>query len=173
MYFLTLLDDATGLVAGNQHWGHATSQDLYHWTNQPIALFPPNNFTYVFSGSAVVDVNNTSGFFPNQTNGVYDLVSKEVYLQILTQEQCCDLHVSRIPRRRSWTTTTSHFVFNRWRIHIYFIFGKSCNPKYIISIQRSKSYLVRRPLGSCAGIRPGLYSRLLHITRSEELDPCI
>jgi beta-fructofuranosidase len=67
---LTLLDDATGIVAGNQHWGHATSEDLYHWVNQPIALFPPNNYTYVFSGSAVVDVNNTSGFFPNQTNGV-------------------------------------------------------------------------------------------------------
>lgn len=64
------LDDATGIVAGNQHWGHATSEDLYHWINQPIALFPPNNYTYVFSGSAVVDVNNTSGFFPNQTNGV-------------------------------------------------------------------------------------------------------
>lgn len=64
------IDDATALVAGNQHWGHATSQDLYHWVNQPIALFPPNNYTYVFSGSSVVDVNNTSGFFPNQTNGV-------------------------------------------------------------------------------------------------------
>jgi beta-fructofuranosidase len=67
---LMYTDDATGTVAGNQHWGHATSQDLYHWINQPIALFPPNNFTYVFSGSAVVDVNNTSGFFPNQKNGV-------------------------------------------------------------------------------------------------------
>jgi beta-fructofuranosidase len=71
--------DATGLVAGNQHWGHATSQDLYHWTNQPIALFPPNNFTYVFSGSAVVDVNNTSGFFPNQTNGVVAIYTLAEY----------------------------------------------------------------------------------------------
>ncbi|KAI6782739.1 uncharacterized protein J7T54_000882 [Emericellopsis cladophorae] len=60
----------TDPVAGNQHWGHATSKDLYHWENQPIALFPPANDTFVFSGSAVTDPNNTSGFFPNQTNGV-------------------------------------------------------------------------------------------------------
>lgn len=60
----------TGIVAGNQHWGHATSEDLYHWTNQPIALFPPEDDVFVFSGSAVVDVNNTSGFFPDQDNGV-------------------------------------------------------------------------------------------------------
>lgn len=60
----------TGVMAGNQHWGHATSDDLYHWVNQPIALFPPKENQFVFSGSAVVDVNNTSGFFPNQENGV-------------------------------------------------------------------------------------------------------
>jgi beta-fructofuranosidase len=58
------------LVAGNQHWGHATSPDLYNWTNQPIALYPPREGTGVFSGSAVIDTNNTSGFFANQTNGV-------------------------------------------------------------------------------------------------------
>ncbi|VDB84876.1 unnamed protein product [Peniophora sp. CBMAI 1063] len=60
----------TEVVAGNQHWGHATSDDLYHWVNQPIAISPPDNNTQVFSGSAVIDVNNTSGFFPNQTDGV-------------------------------------------------------------------------------------------------------
>ncbi|APA10350.1 hypothetical protein SS1G_07184 [Sclerotinia sclerotiorum 1980 UF-70] len=60
----------TATVAGNQHWGHATSKDLYHWDNQKIALFPENDSEGIFSGSAIVDVNNTSGFFPNQTNGV-------------------------------------------------------------------------------------------------------
>ena len=60
----------TDYVAGNQHWGHATSKDLYHWENQPIALFPPEENTFVFSGSAVKDPNNTSGFFPDQTDGV-------------------------------------------------------------------------------------------------------
>jgi len=53
-----------------EHWGHATTTDGYTFENQPIAIFPPNNETFVFSGSAVVDVNNTSGYFPGQDNGV-------------------------------------------------------------------------------------------------------
>lgn len=60
----------TDYVAGNQHWGHATSQDLYHWENQPIALFPPEENVFIWSGSAIVDPDNTSGFFPDQDNGV-------------------------------------------------------------------------------------------------------
>ena len=69
-YHLYYQYNPTDTIAGNQHWGHATSDDLYHWTNQPIALAPYDNVTGIFSGSAVIDVNNTSGFFPNQTNGV-------------------------------------------------------------------------------------------------------
>ncbi|KPI43453.1 putative invertase [Cyphellophora attinorum] len=42
----------TDTIAGNQHWGHATSPDLYHWTNQPIALYPYDNVTGIFTGSA-------------------------------------------------------------------------------------------------------------------------
>ncbi|KAF9887708.1 hypothetical protein FE257_009661 [Aspergillus nanangensis] len=57
-------------VAGNQHWGHATSRDLYHWDNHPIAISPTRPNEYVFSGSAVVDSQNTSGFFPDQDDGV-------------------------------------------------------------------------------------------------------
>ena len=71
----------TGDVAGNQHWGHATSQDLYHWENQQIALFPPEELVYVFSGSAVVDVNNTSGFFPDQDNGVVAIFTLARYYE--------------------------------------------------------------------------------------------
>lgn len=71
----------TSAVAGNQHWGHATSTDLYHWENQQIALFPPEETTYVFSGSAVVDVNNTSGFFPDQDNGVVAIFTLAKYYE--------------------------------------------------------------------------------------------
>ncbi|KAL8898325.1 MAG: hypothetical protein Q9207_006760 [Kuettlingeria erythrocarpa] len=66
-------DNPTDIVAGNQHWGHTTSRDLYHWQNQPIAIYPGAEGEGIFSGSAVIDVNNTSGFFPNQTNGVVAL----------------------------------------------------------------------------------------------------
>ncbi|QUC15949.1 uncharacterized protein UV8b_00190 [Ustilaginoidea virens] len=69
----------TGNTATNQHWGHATSQDLYHWTNQPLALFPPRKNVYIYSGSAVVDTNNTSGFFPNQENGVVAIYTLAEY----------------------------------------------------------------------------------------------
>jgi fructan beta-fructosidase len=48
-------------VWGPMHWGHATSTDLVHWEHQPIALYP-DSLGYIFSGSAVADVNNTSGF---------------------------------------------------------------------------------------------------------------
>jgi fructan beta-fructosidase len=44
-------------------WGHATSPDLVHWTHVPIMLHPDVNVPgSAWSGSTVVDTNNTSGF---------------------------------------------------------------------------------------------------------------
>ena len=48
-------------VWGPMHWGHATSKDMITWKEEKIALYPDEK-GYIFSGSTVVDVNNTSGF---------------------------------------------------------------------------------------------------------------
>jgi len=48
-------------VWGPMHWGHATSKDLIHWKHESIALYPDSIGT-IFSGSAVIDKKNTSGF---------------------------------------------------------------------------------------------------------------
>jgi fructan beta-fructosidase len=47
---------------GNMHWGHAVSPDLLHWKEEGVALYPKKYGDWAFSGSAVFDKGNTSGF---------------------------------------------------------------------------------------------------------------
>jgi fructan beta-fructosidase len=51
---------------GPMHWGHAISKDLIKWEEQPIAIYPDGD-KYIFSGSAAVDVKNTSGLGTGKT----------------------------------------------------------------------------------------------------------
>lgn len=57
-------------VWGPMHWGHAVSKNLLHWEHKPVALYP-DSLGYIFSGSAVIDENNTAGFGKDAMVAIY------------------------------------------------------------------------------------------------------
>lgn len=62
---------------GNMTWGHAISKDLLHWTELKSALNPDNLGT-MFSGSAIIDENNISGFGADAMVLFYTAAGKEM-----------------------------------------------------------------------------------------------
>lgn len=54
----------------NMTWDHSTSTDLVHWTPQPAAI-EPDGLGTIFSGSSVVDHENTAGFGHGAVIAIY------------------------------------------------------------------------------------------------------
>jgi fructan beta-fructosidase len=69
-------------VWGPMHWAHAVSKDMVYWDHLPIAIYP-DSLGYIFSGSAVVDWNNTSGF---GINGKPPLVAMFTYHNVKAEK---------------------------------------------------------------------------------------
>lgn len=85
-----------GLQWGPMHWGHAISKDMLHWEHLPVAL-EPDELGMVFSGSAVVDWHDTTGFF----NGGHGLVA--IYTSAGEESQQQSIAYST-DKGRTWTT---------------------------------------------------------------------
>lgn len=64
-----------GTKWGNMHWGHAVSKNLRKWEYLPVALSPDAIGT-IFSGSAVIDKDNTAGFGKDALIAIYTSAGK-------------------------------------------------------------------------------------------------
>lgn len=81
-------------------WGHAVSRDLVHWRQLPVAI-PEQNGVMIFSGSVVVDWQNSSGLCKS-TNRSDPWCLVAVYTGATKEEQNQDLAYSN-DRGRTWT----------------------------------------------------------------------
>lgn len=90
-----------GVEWGNMHWGHAVSKDLVHWDEQPIALAPRKFGDWAFSGSAIIDRDNTSGWKSG---------SNELIVGAYTSTGRGECIVYSNDRGRTWTEYTGNPV---------------------------------------------------------------
>jgi fructan beta-fructosidase len=85
---------------GHMSWGHAASPDMVHWRELPVA-FPEEDGVMIFSGSAVVDRNNSSGFC-RRSVGNDESCLVAIYTGATDNAQTQNLAYSN-DRGRTWT----------------------------------------------------------------------
>ncbi|MDP8980309.1 MAG: glycoside hydrolase family 32 protein [Acidobacteriota bacterium] len=104
-YHLFFQYNPFGDTWGHMSWGHAVSRDLVHWQELAVAL-PEEDGVMIFTGSTVVDENNTSGFC---TGGKPCMVA--VYTGHSPKLQTQNLAYSN-DRGRTWTKYSGNPVLN-------------------------------------------------------------
>jgi fructan beta-fructosidase len=99
-----------GIVWGPMHWGHAESTDLLHWKHLPIALYP-DKLGWIFSGSAVIDKNNTAGFGNNAMIAIFTYHNDEIWKAGKKNTESQALAYS-LDEGKTWTKYQNNPVLN-------------------------------------------------------------
>lgn len=94
---------------GHMSWGHAVSRDLVHWQHLPVAI-PEANGVMIFSGSTVVDWNNSSGLCKSSDPGDHSCLVA-VYSGYTGKEQNQNLAYSN-DRGRTWSRYSGNPVID-------------------------------------------------------------
>ena len=99
-------------IWGHMSWGHATSEDLISWTEHPVAI-KDDEIHAIFSGSAVVDYFNTTGF---------GTLEKPAMVAIYTAHKHDDSHQSQalaysVDEGATWTKYSGNPVLDLQKDH--------------------------------------------------------
>ena len=82
VYHLFFQYNPEGNEWGNMSWGHATSPDLIHWEEQPVAILP-NELGFIYSGSCIIDKENTAGYGENVLFAIYTACDLKIQQQAI------------------------------------------------------------------------------------------
>ena len=123
-YHLFYQHNPYGWPWGNMTWGHAVSADMIHWTELGDAIHPDHLGT-IFSGSAVVDTNNTAGFQTGDEKVIVCIYTSAGGNNLMSKGQPFTQSIAYSnDRGRTWTVYESNPVLGH-------IVGGNRDPKVI------------------------------------------
>ncbi len=100
-YHLCFNHNPKGIKWGPSYWGHAVSSDLVHWQHLDLAI-EPDEIGWIWTGSAAVDWENTSGFQDNDEKPLVAFYTQGAH-QPYIEKPCVQSIAYSNDRGRSWT----------------------------------------------------------------------
>ncbi len=109
-YHLCYQHNPYDVVVGNQNWGNAVSADLVHWTELPEALYG-DALGQIWSGSTVVDWNNSAGFGTNALVSFYTSAGGHSNNNLMSEGQLFTQSMAySLDQGRTWIKYTNNPV---------------------------------------------------------------
>ncbi len=131
-----------GNTWGHMSWGHAVSKDLVHWQHLPVALQEEDGIM-IFSGSAVVDKKNTSGFGTEQNPPMIAIYTGHQDREgVVRQDQRI---AYSLDNGRSWTKYSDNPVIDEGLADFRDpkVFWHKASEKWVMAVALSKEQKIR------------------------------